>query len=90
MSLQPAFPSPYADPKITFRNPPSFVETPVPAFPTPASTGPVTVYNLAGTNFKPNNAGSPAQPIAPPAWKLGRDPYAIGGAAGQPQFSNQA
>ena len=85
----PARPGPYTDVSITLRNPPSVVRPVVPAFAVPASLKPVTVYDQAGTNHKPNNSGAPAMPHAPNrmAWPQ-RDTYREGGATGQAEFAS--
>lgn len=86
MSLDPAYPGPYVDPNITFRNPPHVDITPDP----PKHSNPqlVDVYDADGT--QKSGFSHTAQPAASPnSWRTGRDPYKNSGMVGQTYFDNQ-
>lgn len=71
----------YVDPNITAA--PGAIDQELPDQGTIGRTGNLnqrtTVYDVAGTNFSPDNSDAPVYPNAPNYDKLGRDPYAVGG-----------
>jgi hypothetical protein len=85
---QTARPGPYTDTSITRRNVTGqSVPTPTPTPSGPTTTGPHTMYEGSGTDHTPGDQDLASTAGSPNHWKVGRNPYANGGNAGQTQFS---
>lgn len=83
-----ARPSPYTDTALTQRGP--FSQSVADPDPLPGNrTGATRVYDDAATNQDgPFTAADPLPLVN--HWKRSRDPYAVGGAAGQSFLNNQS
>lgn len=85
MSLEAAYPDPYADPTITRQNPPSASITPTPPYRT--TNAPDLFYDAEGTQKSGFSHTDP--PPTPNPTYVGADPYKNNGMVGQTYLNNQ-